>query len=141
MKHLQPTYWQRYDRVFKHFSSTTIYQKIRELARKLGKPFDKLSRRGPKFKIPPEEYAAYEAYQIIADNASFRDMELDAELFVDKHLDHSTFHGNFLKIPYEYFSRLLQSVARMLEQLLGYCIATLMDSTGLEYKAVQRNHD
>lgn len=127
----QPTYWQRYDQVFKRFSSKTIHDKIRDLAHKLGKPFDKTSKRGPKFKIDPCEYASYEAYQIISSNASYRRMELDTELFVHKHLDHSILHKNFLKIPYEYLTRLLETIARMLEHLLGYCVATLMDSTGI----------
>lgn len=134
MKGMQPTYWQRYDRVFKHFSSQTIYDKIRELAQNLGKPFDKAGKRGPKFKADPRAYAAYEAYQIIRYNAPYRDMELDAGLFLDRHLDHSTFHRNFLRMPYEYLVRLLQAIAQLLEQLLGYCIATLMDSTGLSTK-------
>lgn len=97
----------------------------------MGKPFDKKSKRGPKFKIDPCEYAAYEAYQIVSSNASFRDMELDSELFVEKHIDHDTFHDNFVKTPYGYFVRLLREVARMLEELLGTVVITLFDSTGL----------
>lgn len=134
MREKQPTYWKRYDQVFKHFSSRTIYEKIRELTYRLGKPFIKKGKRGPKFKIDPEEYAAYEAYQIISHNASYRDMELDAELFVQKHLDHSIFHTNFLKIPYEYLNKLLCEVAHMLKQLLGSVVITLLDSTGLGTK-------
>lgn len=127
----ESTYWRRYDLLFKHFSSAEMYNRIEEQVYKLGKPFDKKGFRGPKFKIPPEEYASYEAYKIISNNASFRDMELDSEVFIDKHLDHSTFHKNFLKIPYEYFSRLLTAIARMLEELLGYFMITVFDSTGL----------
>lgn len=151
MRAEQPTYWQRYDKLFKHFSSRAIYNKILEVANKLGKPFTKKGKRGPKFKIKPEEYAAYEAYKIISSNASFRDMELDSDLFLDKHLDHGTFHNNFLRIPYEYLNKLLSEIARMLEDLLGYFIATIFDSTGLttskyeetivKGKLIRRNKD
>jgi len=134
MKHRQPTYWKRYDQVFKRFSSWQIYCKIKELTHGLGKPFEKRGARGPKFKIAPEEYAAYEFYQIIRTNASFRDMEQDAELFVGMHLDHGTFHKNFMKIPYEYLQRLLRAIVQLLEQLLGYCMITIVDSTGISTK-------
>jgi predicted transposase YbfD/YdcC len=108
-----------------------MYNKIREKTYKLGKPFDKKGKRGPKFKISPEEYAAYEAYKIVSSNSTFRDMELDSKLFVDKHIDHGTFHHNFTKIPYEYLNSLLREIAKMLEKLLGYFVATIFDSTGL----------
>jgi uncharacterized protein YbaR (Trm112 family) len=58
-------------------------------------------------------------------------MELDSNLFCNKHLDHGTFHNNFMKIPYEYLIRLLREIARLLEKLLGYYLITIFDSTGL----------
>jgi hypothetical protein len=63
-------------------------------------------------------------------HGTFRAMELDAELFLQRHIDHGTFWYNFIKIPYEYFHRLLCAVAQLLEELLGYYI-TIIDSTGL----------
>lgn len=127
----QPTYWKKYNLLFKTFSSKSIYEEIRKVTYKLGKPFNKKSNRGPKFKIPPEEYVAYEAYQIVSNNASFRDMELDSDMFLSKHLDHGTFHNNFLKIPYSYLNKLLSAIKHMLEELLGKAIIHILDSTGL----------
>lgn len=127
----QPTYWKKYNLIFKCFSSKFLYEEIKKLTYKLGKPFDKKGNRGPKFKISPEEYAAYEAFQIVTRNASFRDMEWDSDMLVSKHIDHGTLHHNFLKIPYDYLSRLLDAIVHMLESLLGNAIVYIMDSTGL----------
>jgi len=127
----EPTYWKKYDLVFKHFSYKKIYGEILSLAKKLGEPFTKKSKRGRKFKIQPYEYAAYMAFEIVSHNSPYRDMELSSELYVNKHIDHSTFGKNFIKIPYLYFQELLRKCASLLESLLGKALAYIPDSTGL----------
>lgn len=128
---MEPSYWKRYDRVFKHFSFKRIYEQILVLAGKLGNPFVKKSSRGPKFKINPYEYAAFIVFEIVTGDSKFRDMEQDSELFVQKHLDHSTFGKNFIKIPYDYLQRLLHVCAGLLESLLGTALAYIPDSTAV----------
>jgi hypothetical protein len=51
MRCTEPTYWKKYDKLFKHFSSLDMYNKIKEISYRLGKPFTKKGVRGPKFKI------------------------------------------------------------------------------------------
>lgn len=102
MRTQQPTYWQQYDQVFKRFSYKKIYEMIHSLAMNLGEPFAKQGTRGPKLKLPATTYASFITFEIITGDSHFRDMEQDAELFVYKHLDHSTFQRSFEKIPYEY---------------------------------------
>ena len=138
MKHKQPTYWQKYDQVFKRFSYKKIYEMIHGLAMKLGEPFSKQGTRGPKLKLPSITYASFIAFEIITGDAHFRDMEQDAELFVIKHIDHSTFQRNFEKIPYEYLQHLLQACAALLESLLGTATAYIPDSTAV---TTRRYHD
>jgi hypothetical protein len=127
----KPTYWQKYDKVFKFFSYKKIFSKILEITRKLGTPFSKKSNKGRKFKIQPYEYAAYIAFEIVTQNSPYRDMELSSELYVNKHIDHSTFGKNFIKIPYFYFQTLLRKCACLLESLFGKAFAYIPDSTGL----------
>lgn len=124
------TYWKRYDKVFKHFSSKKIYEEILKIVKKLGKPFEKKSNKGRNFKIKPEEYAAFTAFKISGGD-NYRDMELDSELFVNEHIDHSTFGKNFFKIPLDYLRRLLQLTGRVLESLLGHAKVHIPDSTKL----------
>jgi len=98
---MQLTYWKKFDKVFKHFSGKKIYEEILKLVDLLGEPYKKKSNKGRKFKITPKEYTAIIAFKI-SSRDNFRDMELDSELYVDEHIDHSTFGKNFFKIPYDY---------------------------------------
>jgi len=127
----EPTYWKKYDLVFKHFSYKKIYAEILNIAKQLGQPFTKKSKRGRNFKIQPYEYAAYIVFEIITGNNPYRDMELGSELYVKKHIDHSTFGKNFIRIPYEYFRKLLNKCAQLLDLLLGKALAYIPDSTSL----------
>jgi len=127
----QPTYWKKYDLVFKHFSYKRVYKEIFKIARALGQPFTKKGRRGRNFKAEPYEYAAYIAFEIITHNSPYRDMELGSELYLGEHIDHSTFGKNFIRIPYLYFQRLLRRIASLLESLLGKALLYISDSTGL----------
>lgn len=125
----KPTYWQRYDLVFKNYSLKKIFLEILSISKSLGRPFCKKGKRGPKFKVQPEEYAAYTAFEIVTHNSPYRDMELGSELYLDKHIDHSTFAKNFEKTPLNYFMRLLEKIAGMLDKLLGKARIKIMDST------------
>lgn len=125
---IQLSYWKRYDKVFKYFSSKRIYEELLKIVKKLGEPFEKKSRRGRKFKIDPKEYTAFIAFKISRGD-NYREMELDSELFVDKHIDHSTFGKNFFKIPYEYLRKLLQLTGKLLEKLLKRTKVHIADST------------
>lgn len=128
---LEPTYWKRYDLVFKRFSFKKIYEEILGFAKKLGSPFSRKSKKGRPFKISPEEYVSYITFEIITHNSPYRDMELGSELYVDKHIDHSTFGKSFQKIPYEYFLKLLEKTSNLLESLLGRVSLLIADSTGM----------
>jgi len=91
----KPTYWKRYDLVFKTYSLKKIFLEILQIARSIGKPFYKKGKRGPKFKVAPEAYAAYTAFEIVTHNPPYHDMELGSELYLNDHIDHSTFAKNF----------------------------------------------
>jgi len=104
---------------------------VHGLAMKLGEPFAKKGVRGPKLKLPSTTYAAYIVFEIITGDSHYRDMEQDAELFVDKHLDHSTFQRTFEKIPYDYLQQLLHAAGALLESLLGTAAAYIPDSTAV----------
>lgn len=124
-----PTYWQRYDLVFKIYSLKKIFLEILNIAKSIGEPFYKKGKRGPKFKVDPEAYAAYTAFEIVTHNSPYRDMELGSELYLNEHIDHSTFAKNFEKTPYNYFMKLLEKIANMLDRLLGKAKIKIIDST------------
>lgn len=65
-------------------------------------------------------------------------MEQDAELFVMKHVDHSTFQRNFEEIPYEYLQQLLQACAALLENLLGTALPSPHTTTVTSHTRGQR---
>ena len=125
---MQLTYWKKFDKVFKHFSGKKIYEEILKLVDLLGEPYKKKSNKGRKFKITPKEYTAIIAFKI-SSRDNFRDMELDSELYVDEHIDHSTFGKNFFKIPYDYLRKLLKLTGNLLEGLLGRTKVHVADST------------
>lgn len=127
---MELSYWKRYDKVYKFFSSKEIYNKILGFAKNLGKPFEKKNNRGPKLKLDSEEYASYIVYKESKGEA-YRDMELDAETFFGKKIDHSTFAKNFQKIPIDYLRRLLQITGQYLESILGHAKVHVPDSTKL----------
>ena len=124
------TYWKRYDKVFKYFSSKKIYEKILEIVKMLGEPFKKKNNKGRKFKINPDEYTALIAFKISSGD-DYRDMEIDSELYVKEHIDHSTFGKIFFRIPYDYLRKLLQLTGLMLEDLLRHAKIHIPDSTKL----------
>src|SRR3989344_1801753 len=134
VKPMEPSYWQKYDLVFKRFSFRGIYKEILGFTKKLGEPFTKKSKRGRKFKVNPKEYVAYIIFEMISYNCPFRDMELGSELYLNKHIDHSTFGKNFQKVPYEYFIKLLSMTSKLLERLLGEVKLLIVDSTGIHTK-------
>jgi len=127
---IQPSYWKQYDQVFKNYSYKTIHQEILSLAKTLGNPFP-MNKMGRKPKATPTEYAAFVVFEIITDNSPLRDMELDSELFLNRHIDHSTFGRKYWRIPYEYLVNILKLVAKKLDSLLGTCFAKICDSTGI----------
>lgn len=126
---MEPSYWKKYDSVYKHFSYKKIYELILHLTKDFGAPFERKSSRGRPFKICPVKYAAFMIFEIITGDSQYRSMELDSELFVAKHIDHSTFSLNYGKIPLQYFLKLIARVGVMLEHLLRYTKEYVVDST------------
>ena len=111
-------------------SSKKIYEEVLKIIKKLGKPFEKKSNKGRNFKINSEEDAAFTAFKISGGD-NYREMELESELFVNEHIDHSTFGKNFFRILLDYLRKLLQLIGRMLESLLGHAKVHIPDSTKL----------
>lgn len=103
---------------------------VLQFAKKLGEPYKK-NKKGRKPKISSVEYAAYILFQIIINNATFRAMEFESEMYTDTHLDHSTLVVNFEKIPVPYFLDLIEETGAYLGRLLEYSDQYVADSSAV----------
>ena len=121
------TYWQKYDLLYKKHSKKSIYKKIKKKCKKLGKPYSKKDNRGRKPKFSQIEYTAFTCSQKIFRHR-YREMELEAELYLKDKADHSTFARNYAKIPEEYIEKLITS---LVDKEFSYWIA---DSTAISTK-------
>ncbi len=125
------TYWTRYDRLYKNFSTFDLFFLVRELALKLGPPFINHDGRGRKPKVRSVDYAAYIAFQILLRGATFRMMEFESRMFLGKHVDHATFSMNLEKIPTSYFLDLVEEAGARLDALLAKTKHYVADSTAI----------
>lgn len=102
------TYWKQYDFLYKNYSKKDIYKKLKKKAKQLGQPYKKKGKRGRNPKFTPIEYAAFTCLQKIFRHR-YREMELEATLYLPDKADHSTFARNYAKIPEEYAENLISS--------------------------------
>lgn len=105
----QNKYWKRYDLFYKKYSKKDLYKKLKSTCYRLGLPYKKSDKRGRKPKFSPYDYAAFLCLQKIFGNR-YREMELEATLYLPDKADHSTFARNYEKIPEEYLERLIESL-------------------------------
>jgi len=127
MKPKPQTYWKRYDLLYKNHSKKDLFKRLKKEATKLGCPFVKQDNRGRKPKFKPKIYAAYLTLQKIFRHR-YRDMELEADLYLPDKADHSTFARNYAKIPESYIEQL---ITNLVDKEFSYWIA---DSTCISTK-------
>jgi hypothetical protein len=121
------TYWEQYDLLYKKHSKKSLFRKIKQQCRKLGKPYKKKDKRGRKPKFDPIVYTAFTCLHKIFRNR-YREMELEATLYLSDKADHSTFARNYEKIPEEYIEKL---IVTLVNKEFIYWIA---DSTAISTK-------
>lgn len=83
-----------------------MFKKLRKECKALGLPYKKKDARGRKLKFSPFDYAAFTCLQKIFRHR-YREMELEADLYLPDKADHSTFARNYEKIPEEYMEKLI----------------------------------
>jgi hypothetical protein len=108
MPKLNKTYWKQYDYLFKKYSKKDLHKKLKKECRKLGKPYKKRDPRGRKPKFSYITYTAFACFQKIFRHR-YREMELEATLYLPDKADHSTFARNYEKIPEKYIEKLVES--------------------------------
>jgi len=86
-----------------------MFEKLKELCKRLGSPYKKKGNRGRKLKFDPIEYTSFIALQKIFGHR-YREMELESSLYFNDKADHSTFARNYEKIPQEYIEKLVESL-------------------------------
>lgn len=126
-------YWKKYDFLYKKHWKRTIYQRLKKQCSRLKEPYLKHDPRGRKPKFTLQEYAAYLAIQKIFRH-KYRTMELEADLYLPKKADHSTFARNYDKITEEFLELLLSS---FVNRDVSYWIA---DSTLYEHENTHENN-
>jgi hypothetical protein len=123
----KPSYWQKYDLLYKKHSKKSLYKKLLVECKKLGIPYQKSDNRGRKPKFSAYEYSAFIALEKIFRHR-YREMELEVELILGDKVDHSTLHRNYEKIPQEYIEKLIEN---LVNKRFIYWIA---DSTAISSK-------
>jgi len=121
------TYWQLYDLLYKKHSKKSLFKTLKKKAKKLGIPYKKKDPRGRKPKFSPLTYTSFICLQKIFRHR-YREMELEADLYLNDKADHSTFARNYAKIPEDYAENL---IASLVEKEFSYWIA---DSTCMSTK-------
>ena len=121
------TYWEKYDLLYKKHSKKSIFKRLKKECEKLGEPYTKQDNRGRKPKFSPTTYASFLALQKMFRHR-YRDMELEAELYLPDKADHSTFQRNYEKISEAYIEQL---IVALVDKEFSYWIA---DSTCISTK-------
>lgn len=134
-KHKLVSYWKQYDILYKNNSKKSLYKKLKRECKVLGLPYKKKDNRGRKPKFSVYEYTAFTCLQKLFRN-KYREMELEADLYLPGKADHSTFARNYEKIEEEYAEKL---IAILVEKEFIYWIA---DSTCISTKVrVERTRE
>ncbi|MBU0980094.1 MAG: transposase, partial [Nanoarchaeota archaeon] len=120
-------YWQQYDFLYKKHSKKSMFKRLKKECRKLGEPYVKKDNRGVKPKFKPVMYAAFLALQKMFRHR-YREMELEATLYLSDKADHSTFARNYAEIPESYIEQL---IINLVDKKFIYWIA---DSTCMSTK-------
>ena len=105
----QKTYWKRYDLLYKKHSKKSLFKRLKKECRKLGNPYKKKDNRGKKPKFSQIEYASFICLQKMFRHR-YREMELEADLYLPDKADHSTFQRNYEKISEEYIGKLITNL-------------------------------
>lgn len=126
-KQPKKTYWEKYDLLYKKCSKKSLFKRLEKECHKLGIPYKKGDRRGRKPKFNPHRYTSFVCLQKIFRHR-YREMELEAELYLNDKADHSTFQRNYEKIPQDYIEQL---IINLVDKEFIYWIA---DSTCMSSK-------
>jgi hypothetical protein len=118
------SYWQKYDLLHKNYSKKRLFFELKEGCKRQGLPFTRSDPRGRRLKFYIYDYAAFLCLQKIFGH-KYREMELEADLYLPNRADHSTFARNFAKITEDYIEKV---VCSYVNQEFVYWIA---DSTAI----------
>ena len=121
------TYWQRYDWLHKNYSKKDLFFELKNKCIKHGLPYQRSDPRGRKLKFDVFDYVAFLCLQKIFGH-KYREMELEASLYLSDRADHSTFARNFAKIDVGYIEEI---IASFVNKEFSYWIA---DSTAISTK-------
>jgi len=133
MKHKKRRgYWKRYDRKYRITDLIALFSLLVEIAKSLGKPFDRNSKKGRPFALEPEEYVSLFVLHTHLD-WSLRDLELFSPPLTNNHVDHSTFDKIWDRIPNKYLKKYLSLIDRHIQEFLksAYYVC-LADSSGVQ---------
>jgi hypothetical protein len=121
------SYWQKYDLLHKKYSKKQQFRKLKDVCIRHGVPYERSDPRGRKLKFSVFEYCAFLCVQKTYGH-KYREMELEADLYLSDKADHATFQRNFEKISEEYLESVIIS---FVDREFDFWIA---DSTGISTK-------
>ena len=121
---LNLTYWQKYDLLHKKYSKKNLFSELKNRSIRQGLPYERTDPRGRKLKFDIFDYSAFLCVQKIFGH-KYREMELEADLYLPDRADHSTFARNYAKIDESYLEQMIVS---FVDREYAYWIA---DSTAI----------
>jgi hypothetical protein len=121
------SYWQKYDLFNKKYSKKDQFLKLKHVCIRQGLPYERSDPRGRKLKFDLFSYTAFLCVQKIYGH-KYREMELEANLYLPDKADHSTFARNFAKVAEEYIEKIIIS---FIDREFNFWIA---DSTAISTK-------
>ena len=103
-----PNYWQKYDLLHKKYSKKDQFFELKKVCIRQGLPYERSDPRGRKLKFDIFDYTAFLCVQKIFGH-KYREMEMEAELYLPDKADHSTFARNFAKVEEAYVEKVIIS--------------------------------
>ena len=120
-------YWQKYDLLHINYSKKSQFRTLKRVCKKQGLPYKRSDPRGRKLKFDIFEYTSFLCLQKIFGH-KYREMELEADLYLPGKADHSTFARNYAKVEENYIEKVISS---FVDRKFIYWIA---DSTAISTK-------
>jgi hypothetical protein len=116
------------DLFYKNYSKKDLYRELITLVKRTN--LIRKKRRGRPPTVHKHKSMAYILLQRM-DKSSYRDMELEGDLFLPHKYDHSSYQYQYTTIDYHVIELLTGILSAKIESLIGQAIFNILDTTGV----------
>lgn len=121
-------YNRRLDLFYKNYSKKDLYRIVATLVKQTN--LVKKKRRGRPPTVHKHKSTAYILLQRM-DKSSYRDMELEGDLYLPHKYDHSSYQYQYTTTDYKVIEVLTRMLAIKIEDFIGQAIFNILDTTGI----------